>query len=1058
MSFLKYSASAGSGKTFTLVKEYLKIALGTNDPMIFSRILAITFTNKAANEMTDRILETLEEMSGVVTPMKNRSADMMKILSDELDVEEDVVKLRSRKTLKKIVHNYRDFSVGTIDSFVHKVIRSFAQEMGLNQTFEVELNTESVLKRAVDLMLDRVGKDPVLTRFIENYIDSKFEKGNTWKIDEDLYKFAFGLLRTHDWYYLDKAKSLDLQAYAEKYGELKKSVTQYENSLTVIAQKVVPFALDGVLLEAYARGGYMVKYFQQILDGEFKPKVNSWIQKFLEPDSNWVSVKGKNYKEAIEGKRSQIIEWFLEVEKIRDEGESKYVLENLLYSNLYRVALLSEIDKEVVKIKAENDLVLISDFNTLVSDITRNEPVPFIYEKLGEKYQHFLFDEFQDTSLMQWHNMLPLVENSLANRGMSMVVGDAKQSIYRWRGGVVEQFGMLPTIYNPYNDEFAQERGRILNIEHIPTESLQVNYRSQAKIIEFNNSFFADAANIFGGQVEGFYEDVEQKINGQENEGYVEFRFFYDTKEEALKDVFAQIAELIDTVKADGYDLKDIAILTKTKGETPQLVEYLNDSNINVISSESLLVKNSPYVNLVMAVLHHLNHPAEPFFMNEILVRINEIWLKESFHTVMGEPDKMTQEKFLTTLLSWGYNLERTSILTKPLYELVTGVLNVFDANDVKDNRLAAWINYVYEKSLKVGFGLYDLLDDWRLQQDKLSIQIPDDVDAVNVMTIHAAKGLDWPVVILAQGNWQGKHKEHSFWVEFENEDPVPAALIPHTSSVTETKFNKEYEEEENAIILDNLNAMYVAFTRPAERLYVFSIKPKTYFFKELFPVLLDFGGFAKLKYHDFERENKKGQIKIERELVKFSYGETSKNLKDTSKPNSNLLKIPNRRNSTYQQKLKVKKNYIKRMNDSGQRDFGNLVHKAFSFINSAKDVDKTVNDLHKSGEISKEEKVELKEHILHVIEHAEASKYFDEKLNVKNEAEIILANGDLLRPDRVVIENKNATVIDFKTGMKKPAHEQQVLAYKNQLLKMGYNHVTAVLIYTGEAEIVEVG
>jgi ATP-dependent exoDNAse (exonuclease V) beta subunit len=406
--------------------------------------------------------------------------------------------------------------------------------------------------------------------------------------------------------------------------------------------------------------------------------------------------------------------------------------------------------------------------------------------------------------------------------------------------------------------------------------------------------------------------------------------------------------------------------------------------------------------------------------MNELLMRFNEIRPQKTFHTIMANAKNITADEFNKILMTWGVTFDRSEILTQPLYEMVTGLLNVFGANDVKDNRLAAWLGYVYQQSLKIGYGLYDLLDDWKLQEEKLSIQIPEDVNAVRVMTIHAAKGLDWPVVILAQGNWRVSHQSHSFWVELPDAKPIPAALLPHNSRVEKTIFKEQYQQEVDAVLLDSINAMYVAFTRPSQRLYVFAIKPKEGFFKELMPILTNINHpkvrdvYAEINYIS------KGGVKTSTELISWSYGATEFHDGEKKEEDSNLIQLSNRRNSAYQKKLKVKKNYMKRMNNSGQRDFGNLVHKAFSFIETANDVAKAVNDLWKSGEVNDTEKVELTNHIHRVISHRDVAHYFTGSVEIKNEAEIILANGDLLRPDRVLISQNTATVIDFKTGMKK--------------------------------------
>ena len=330
-----------------------------------------------------------------------------------------------------------------------------------------------------------------------------------------------------------------------------------------------------------------------------------------------------------------------------------------------------------------------------------------------------------------------------------------KQTIYRWRGGVVEQFSGLPEVYNPYQDPYVDERAISLKVNFEHRNTLNTNFRSKSNIIRFNNAFFEKAKGVFEKELGNYYEDVSQIDRKNNEEGYVQFKFFEGPKKEDLiPDIFEYILQTINNVVNDGYDYKDIAILTKRKKETPALVEFLNGKGINVLSSESLLVNNSLIVKLVVATLQYLNQPNEPFYMSELLIRLNEIKERPGFHSLIMDLKNITEAKFNLILMEWGILLERQSLLSLPLYELVSGIVEVFGFHNVKDNRLASWMDYVYQLSLKVGWGIFDLLDDWKNQRDSLSIQIPEDINAVNILTIHKSKGLDWPVVIVAEGNW----------------------------------------------------------------------------------------------------------------------------------------------------------------------------------------------------------------------------------------------------------------------------------------------------------------
>ena len=552
--------------------------------------------------------------------------------------------------------------------------------------------------------------------------------------------------------------------------------------------------------------------------------------------------------------------------------------------------------------------------------------------------------------------------------------------------------------------------------------------------------------------IEEFYRDVKQEIRDKESEGFVKFKFFNQkTSAEAVEAIRVEIADLIPNLLEEGYALRDIAILTKSKKDTPALVEFLNENNINVISSESLLVKNSPLVKLVESTLAYFNKPGEPFYMSDVLIKYNEIYAQKDFHVLISEPKNLNENKLKMILAQWGVVLERNEILALPLYEMVSAIVEVFGLQKTQDNRLAAWMDYVFNLSQKSGMGIYDLLDDWEGQKDKLSIQIPEDVDAVNVMTIHKSKGLDWPVVILAQGNWAVKHNKHTMWVNIPNEDPLPVMMVPVSDKKLKgTHFEKDYELEYQRLLVDSFNAMYVAFTRPADRLYVMTSEPKKNFFNEVFATLEDLstGDDFRITYDDATGKT---------EMDTLTFGKAIP-VKRTEKENvSGVIKLKNSKNSLYRDKLKVKKNYLKWMDDSGERNYGNMVHKAFSFIQSDSDLNHAIEKLIQGGDIEPSEVAQVRMEITQVLHHSKVKPFFKEGTTVKNEAEIILPNGDLLRPDRVVFNGNEVIVIDFKTGMRKPQHDQQILTYKNHLLEMGHSEVRAILIYTGSVEVLEV-
>nr|NQU94195.1 UvrD-helicase domain-containing protein [Bacteroidota bacterium] len=442
MSFTVYKSSAGSGKTFTLVKEYLKITL--NQPNKFRNILAITFTNKAANEMKERIITNLKDISSA-TPDQNSPAIkfLLPELVKETGLSPETITLRANKVLELILHNYADFSICTIDSFVHRIIRTFAHDLNLPINFEVELDTNILIEQTIDFLISEAGKNEKLTKALIKFTETKAEDEKSWHIEKDLKDFAETLMKEDGQIYLEKLRQLNLQDFFNIIKKVNEFIKSTEQTLVKQAQNATSI-IKGTNLPntAFYRGrNGIAKYFEYIADYRFdKLSPNSFVETTINENKWHGSKTDKDDKIIIDGIKDNLIEIYNNIQDILAENYDEYNLFLMLKRKLYPMAVLSEIEKVLVKIKSENNIVHISEFNKRIADIVLNEPVPFIYERLGERYNHFLLDEFQDTSVLQWQNLLPLLDNSLAEGNFNMIVGDGKQAIYRWRSGEVEQF------------------------------------------------------------------------------------------------------------------------------------------------------------------------------------------------------------------------------------------------------------------------------------------------------------------------------------------------------------------------------------------------------------------------------------------------------------------------------------------------------------------------------------------------------------------------------------------------------------------------------------------
>ncbi|MCK4638739.1 MAG: UvrD-helicase domain-containing protein, partial [Bacteroidales bacterium] len=414
MSFTVYKSSAGSGKTYTLVKEYLKIVL--MHPTKFRNILAITFTNKAANEMKERIISNLIELSAT-EPDKNSITIkyLLPELISDLKIDTETITKRSSEALELILHNYSDFAIGTIDSFVHKIIRIFAHDLHLPLNFDVEMDEDTLISQAIDLLISRVGTDEKLTKVLMRFTEDKTENEQNWNIETDLQTFAKSLLKEDGQYQIEKLKKLTLDDFLKINKKILENIKKFEDSVKEKAGIAIQLIhKNNVSISSFYYGNQGIgKYFDNLFNGDFeKIKPNSRVIQTIEKNK-WYSGKTDDYqKYAIDNIKSELKEIYFDIEENIINGYSKYMVLKLLRRNIYPLAVLNEIEKILNEIKTQNNIVHISEFNKRIADIVLNEPVPFIYERLGEKYKYFLIDEFQDTSVLQWHNLLPLIDNS----------------------------------------------------------------------------------------------------------------------------------------------------------------------------------------------------------------------------------------------------------------------------------------------------------------------------------------------------------------------------------------------------------------------------------------------------------------------------------------------------------------------------------------------------------------------------------------------------------------------------------------------------------------------
>jgi len=591
-SFSIYDASAGSGKTYALVKEYLKIILVAPKNDAYRHILAITFTNKAVHEMKSRIVGSLSEFAK--DEPSSKAQDLMQDLATVTELSIIQIKSKSQQIIKHIIHNYAAFDISTIDKFTHKVIRAFAHDLNLPMTFEVTLDTENLLVEAVDAIIAQAGEDETLTKLLIDFTMEKTDDDKSWDISREILETGRLVLNENNRNEITHFQDKSIAEFVEIKNKLAKTCKALEKESVVFAEEALVLIEKNEIDTKSFSAGHFPKHLLSIQEGKFNPK-NKTYREFDDIKIN-KTAKDRTIIESIIPDLLQLLN------KVYKAFE-KINFYKAFLKNITPLSLLNTVSNELAKIQEEQNVLSISEFNAIIHREIQNQPAPFIYERLGERYRHFFIDEFQDTSEMQWQNLIPLIDNALSGqddfgvKGTLMIVGDPKQSIYRWRGGKAEQFIELSKDQNPFNNPDKR-------LEH-----LNKNYRSYSQIIKFNNDFFKLLSNEFEHpDYKDLYENHSHQKTNDKTGGYVNISFIPKVEtaegdEEALDKTDLYVLATLNTIQKSvqqGFQYKDIVILTRKRSQGIAIANYLTEQGIPLLSSETLMIQNATEVRLII--------------------------------------------------------------------------------------------------------------------------------------------------------------------------------------------------------------------------------------------------------------------------------------------------------------------------------------------------------------------------------------------------------------------------------------------------------------------------
>ena len=1039
-SFSIYDASAGSGKTYALVKEYLKIILVSKKNDAYRNILAITFTNKAVHEMKSRIVGNLLEFTKD-TP-NEKATDLMEVLSGEIQISVSEIQTKSKQIIKHIIHNYAAFDISTIDKFTHKVIRAFAHDLNLPMTFEVTLDTENLLTEAVDAIIAQAGEDDVLTKLLIDFTMQKTDEDKSWDISREILETGRLLLNENNREEITHFQDKSITEFIEIKNKVAKACKVIDKENGELAKSLLALIdTKGIDIKSFS-AGHFPNHLNTISVEKFNPN-NKTYHEFEDIKIN-KAAKDKLEIEAI------IPELLSVLETIYTKFEKREFY-NAFLKNITPLSLLNTVSNELAKIQKEQNVLSIAEFNAIIYNEIQNQPAPFIYERLGERYQHFFIDEFQDTSEMQWQNLIPLIDNATSSeiegeKGTLMIVGDPKQSIYRWRGGKAEQFIELSKGKNPFNNP------------QLELFKLGTNYRSYSQVIDFNNKLFYYLSTEFTNlDYQDLYENHSRQEENSKKGGYVNISFIpkleNSSEDEDALDKIEQYLQAtlktIEKVKNEGFEYQEIVILTRKRAQGTAVANYLIENNTPIISSETLMIQNSTDVQMIINVLRYLNNSSDIEAKASFLLYIsNQVQSGMPVHDFIAKgKEKSIENEFEAWLSEFDISLSFQDIRKKSLYEAVEIIVSKFLSPTLSGNSYVQYfIDIVLERDVRNQAGIADFLNYWNKNKDKFSIPSPEGKNAIRIMTIHKSKGLEFPVVIMpfADEDYARKPKD-KLWLDAEQETfGLPKVLIDNSSSVENfgedaaTVFQEKKQEE----LLDNINVLYVALTRAEEQLYVISqyLEPNkegkypyntaSFFIEYL--IAIEVYNPSVLEYEFGNR------IKLSKVISVTDETNTIPIISQVLDPKN--IKIAQREAlmwGTHQQEA---------------IEYGNIIHEILSFVKTASDIDLAVLKAIENGLITITQKEVVLKSIQEIVNNKELESYFSTDNEILNEQAIIQKEGKTIKPDRMVLtKNKEVYLLDYKTGTHNQKYQLQLENYQNAIEKMGLKVTKKAIVYIGK-------
>lgn len=982
--------------------------------------------------MKVRVIETLLEFSkyneGKEIPA------MMGEISTSLEMSQGEIIKKSKIILENIIHDYASLDILTIDTLTHRILRTFSKDLGLSGNFEISLDVNEIYEKAVDLLIDKAGTDEEITEVLINFALEKADDDKSWDISFDLNTIAKLLHKENDRDAITRLGKHDLADFKTLKKILKEKILSLKAKIKVATTATIAvIESNGLSLD-----NFLSTFSKHVLKLESDPETvkypatTKWMQD-ISAFNFYRATEKPEIKASIDSIKPQLITFFDDTKALHFKIAQ---LEDFK-KRLVPLSVLRLIYNEIQSIKEDENLLLISDFNEHIFKYLRNEPAAFIYERLGERYTNYFVDEFQDTSVMQWSNLVPLMENALSSQSKdevpntALLVGDPKQAIYRWRGGKAEQFIDLSNGKQPFA------------LENFNTEQLDTNWRSHEEIINFNNDFFTYLASEYNNPdyKEIYTTGNTQKLNHRKG-GYVSVDFVEGTTVEELAPLYLEkVLQIVREIQQDNIKLNDVCILTRNNRHGAAVAQFLAENEIKVVSNESLLLSSSPKVNCLNAMLSLMVHPDTAEFTIVVLEYLAEVLKVRNTHDFLASHIHLPTQELLEKLnAAHQLFVDTNTFNALPLYEGAEYLVRALSLDQDGDAFLVGYLNELYDFTAKNG-GLSDFLAHFDLKRDKLSIQIPEQEDAIQLMTIHKSKGLEFPIVIFPYADAEiYAHREEYHWLETDAAafGGFEELLISHRSEMVNYGELPAalFEERQSQQQFDAINVLYVALTRAVQRLYVVSrfreSKNKKLYYGHLLQTYINDKGH----WEGAEKRYSWGTTEIA--SLEQSEVQTTQKIEFTSSPKeAHNIQVITKASTLWNEQRQEAISY------------GNLLHELLAKIKYRGQQEAVVEQSLEEGLINRAQVPEINEHLNNVLAHPDLQELYVNGNTIYNERPILASDGSIHIPDRIEINTEGKiTIIDYKTGTPQENHEYQLDRYTEILKEMELETSERKLVY----------